>query len=838
MAGYLLVLAAVRFLILKPGHPVNLDDIQSFAFVVVVPLTMTFIYILGVFSFGFAGDVAARQSMYPARMLALPVTTAALAGWPMLYGTAAMAILWLATRLLAVFPSGVEVPMIWPAVLAADLLAWTLALTWMPYGLRGLRVIVTVLWLALIDAVVLLALHYKAPEPVMLAILAPHVPLAFLAARSAVARARRGDVPDWRGVFTRLGQLTDVLPRRRDHFISPARAQAWFEWRRLGQSLPALVGILLPFELGLLFLFTDTPPIVFHTLLGVLLTPPFMAAFAGATVSKSNPHGRDSYGLTPFMGARPLTSASLVAAKLKATIWSTLAAWLLVLVAVPLALNLSGTSHVVIERARQVIEALGTPHAAAIVLLGFLALLLSTWKQLVQSLYIGMSGREWVVKASVFLPLGFLAVIGPLARWIVSDRVVMAALWNTLPAITAVLVAFKISAAAWIAIRLHESRLVSDRTLVIGAACWSAIVFALFGVLAWLLPALLMRRYFLALIAILEIPLARLSAAPLALARNRHGDLHRRSGPILKSGRRVIGAVLIFISLPVVLVLTEAVSFHVRNRNNGSVISSGEKREYLLHVPGGYDRSKPAPLVISMHGAGLWPAHQMTVSQWNRLADSQGFIVVYPSGIEAVGPRIWHVDHGAGLARDVRFISDLIDELERDYNIDPARIYANGLSNGGGMAFVLSCALSDRIAAVGMVAAAQTLPWSWCADPRAVPMIAFHGTADPMVPYEGGASWVAAERFPDVSTWVANWARRNRCGPDPVESVVAADVSRSEYTNCAGDAAVVLYTLRGGGHTWPGGEALPEWFAGTTSRSVDATSQMWAFFREHPLLAK
>jgi polyhydroxybutyrate depolymerase len=186
--------------------------------------------------------------------------------------------------------------------------------------------------------------------------------------------------------------------------------------------------------------------------------------------------------------------------------------------------------------------------------------------------------------------------------------------------------------------------------------------------------------------------------------------------------------------------------------------------------------------------------------------------------------------------KDVRFISDLIDTLEASYNIDPARIYANGLSNGGGMAFVLSCTLSDRIAAVGMVAAAQSLPWSWCTDPRAVPMIAFHGTADPMVPYHGGGSPVPrTRRFPDVPAWTADWARRNRCGPNPVESVVAADVTRREYTSCADDAAVVLYTIRGGGHTWPGGKPLPEWAVGPTSRSIDATSQMWAFFRAHPL---
>ncbi len=522
VTGYLLVLAVLKLLIFGPGHRVTFADEQTFAFFVMVPLTSTFLYFLAVFSFGLSGDLAGRKSMYPARMFTLPVTTAALAGWPMLYGTLAMAILWFATRLLAVWPSGFDIPMIWPALLAASLLAWTQALTWMPYALPGLRVIVTVLWLAVIDAIVLLALYHKAPEPVMLAILAPHVPLAYLAARFAVARARRGDVPDWRGVFARLGRIADVLPRRREHFPTPARAQVWFEWRRHGRSLPALVGILLPFELALLFVFTDTPVIVFEILVGVLLTPPFMAAFAAATVSTSNPDGSDSYGLTPFIATRPLTSASLIAAKLKATIWSTVAAWLLVIVAIPVALKLSGTLPLVIEWTRHLIEVVGTPRAIAIVLLGFTGLLASTWKQLVKSLYIGMSGREWVVKASVFVALSFLAIIVPLAHWVISNRVVMAALWNAIPWIAAVLVCFKISAAAWIAMRLHDSRLLSDRTLVIGAVCWDVIVFALYGLLAWIVPAMLIRSYFLALVAILEIPLARLSAAPLALAWNRH----------------------------------------------------------------------------------------------------------------------------------------------------------------------------------------------------------------------------------------------------------------------------------------------------------------------------
>jgi polyhydroxybutyrate depolymerase len=299
---------------------------------------------------------------------------------------------------------------------------------------------------------------------------------------------------------------------------------------------------------------------------------------------------------------------------------------------------------------------------------------------------------------------------------------------------------------------------------------------------------------------------------------------------------RVLGAVLAIVAVPVLLVPIEAVTFYARNRSNGSIVSSGETRNYVLHVPARYDRTKPVPLVISLHGAGHWGAAQREVSRWDAVADREGFIVVYPSGAMDHGPGHWRMGDGAG--RDVTFISDLIDKLSAEYNIDPARIYANGLSNGGGMSFVLSCTLSNRIAAVGMVAAAQLLPWSWCTDTRPVPMITFHGTADPVVPYTGGKTWVAPQAFPHVPMWTANWARRNRCAPEYVDSAVAANVTRRSYEGCANNASVVLYTIRGGGHDWPGGGPLPDWLCGPASRGVDATREMWAFFRAHRLSIK
>ncbi len=274
-------------------------------------------------------------------------------------------------------------------------------------------------------------------------------------------------------------------------------------------------------------------------------------------------------------------------------------------------------------------------------------------------------------------------------------------------------------------------------------------------------------------------------------------------------------------------------AFASLNETNGTIVSSGEPRQYLLYVPKSYDRSKPTPLVISLHPAASWPAAEMEISRWNELADEHGFIVVYPSGSDV--PRVWPMGPRS-LGLDVRFISDLIDKLEAAYNIDPNRIYADGMSNGGGMAFALSCRLSDRIAAVGAVAAAQAfLPVDRCGDSRPVPTVAFHGTADPFAPYQGGPSPISPTPFPNIRDWTARVARRNRCKGDPSDTRITASVRRLAYTNCAENGDVILYTVEGGGHTWPGGKPLPEWWVGRTTREINASSVEWEFFMQHPL---
>jgi hypothetical protein len=522
--AYLIALGAVKLVIVARGHAVVYRSDESFALAVMVPITATFTYCLAVFTYGLSGDIAGRPSMYPRRLFTLPVSTAALAGWPMLHGTIAVALLWAATRAFVVWPSGVAVPVIWPAIAAAVLLAWTQALTWMPYGLPGVRVILAVLVLGTIQSMVLLALRYDARESLMLAITAPQIALAYLTARLAVARARRGEVPDWRGAFTWIAQLAPVR-KPRGQFASPARAQAWLEWRRHGWTLPALVGILLPCELALLFATGDTPDLVWTILLGVLLTPPFMAAFVAATVRKPDLDGgeaHEDYGLASFLATRPLANRGLIAAKLEMSIWSTTLTWAFVLIAIPLGLYVSGTWPVVVDRWRRTVALMGESRAivvATLIVAGFIA---TTWKQLVQTLFIGMTGRTWIVRTSLVLTLALLCGIGPLLDWIDSSGPVRGALWRAAPLLLGVLACVKLCAAVWVAVQLYRSRLLPDRTLVIGAAVWCVAVLALARVLSWWIESQLFPRYLFVLLAILAVPLVRLSAAPLALDWNRH----------------------------------------------------------------------------------------------------------------------------------------------------------------------------------------------------------------------------------------------------------------------------------------------------------------------------
>ncbi len=291
---------------------------------------------------------------------------------------------------------------------------------------------------------------------------------------------------------------------------------------------------------------------------------------------------------------------------------------------------------------------------------------------------------------------------------------------------------------------------------------------------------------------------------------------------------------ILIISLLLIAVIYLSLQF----KTNGQIISGGRVRKYLIYVPDSYDPDNPTPLVISIHGFVQWPAHQQSMTGWNELADENGFLAVYPRGTGF--PLRWNTrsvtDVSGPEVDDLGFFSDLLDHLGDSYNIDPDRIYVNGMSNGGGMSDLLACELSDRIAAIGGVAGAYHYPREDCDPGRPVPVIAFHGLEDQVVPYMGGVS-SRDERytFPPIEDWATSWAANNACTSTLTEVKVTEHIMRLDYLDCEENAQVVFYRVEDGGHTWPGGEKLPVWIAGYTNQEINASALMWEFFAEHPL---
>ena len=502
---YIISLAVLRVLLMTAALTV---DSTRFAFSVIVPATSGMLYLLAVFCFGLSGDMAQRESMFPSRLFTLPVTTTTLTAYPMLFGMGALSLFWFAIALLGLRPAGLHVPLVWPALFAAVFLGWAQTLIWLPYGLRGVRVMLATAWLATVDTSALLAIFYHASQRLMILLLAPQLPLGFLAARQAVTLARRGVVPDWSMSFAR----TTSLQRRRRAFVAPSRAQLWFEWREQGRSLVELVATLLPFELALLFA-GGSGSFVLVMLAMVLLTPVFMAACTAATMRAP---------LTPFIATRPLADRSIIAAKLYVAVLSTLLTWLMVITATVAALTLSHTWAPLLHITRGLARHIGNARTIVLALLLFAGLLVTTWKQLVQTLYIGMSGRTWLMKMNVFITLVFMVALVPVSEWISGSSAIMSALWRDLRWILSGLVLLKMSASAWSITRLNRNHLLSERSLLEIAAVWTICVLALHALLLWLLDSPHVPAYFLMLIAILATPFARIAASPLALAWNRH----------------------------------------------------------------------------------------------------------------------------------------------------------------------------------------------------------------------------------------------------------------------------------------------------------------------------
>ena len=267
-----------------------------------------------------------------------------------------------------------------------------------------------------------------------------------------------------------------------------------------------------------------------------------------------------------------------------------------------------------------------------------------------------------------------------------------------------------------------------------------------------------------------------------------------------------------------------------------SMIFEGIERSYIIHIPKGFNNSRAVPLVLVFHGLNLDGNEMIRITGFNAQSDTSGFIVVYPDGIG--DKRSWNGGHCCGEAAlrnvdDVGFVRALIEELSSLVNIDVKRVYATGFSNGAFMVYRLACELSDQIAAFGPVSATQAAEDLHACQPgRPVPILHFHGTDDDANPYKGGVA-ASGFHFTSVVDAIKFWVEKDGCPTKP-EQTRSGSILHDIYAPCESGAVVELYTIEGGKHAWPGGEAVSARM-GEPTMEISTTPIMWEFFLSHPL---
>ncbi|MFE5285957.1 alpha/beta hydrolase family esterase [Nocardia sp. NPDC056611] len=270
----------------------------------------------------------------------------------------------------------------------------------------------------------------------------------------------------------------------------------------------------------------------------------------------------------------------------------------------------------------------------------------------------------------------------------------------------------------------------------------------------------------------------------------------------------------------------------------------GLQRQYLVHYPANRPQGL-VPAVLAFHGGGGTARNLAETSGFDELSDTEGFIAVYPDGYE----KSWNDGRGAdtkaGAAGidDVGFVAAVIDRLVGGDGVDPFRVYATGMSNGGMFTEQLGCRLSGKLAAIAPVAG--PLPQadeSDCTPAHPLPVLEIHGTADPIVPYDGGVVRITSGRLGAGTSPVLSvdatqqwWRERDDCsGVTTTQLPLRTDDGTSvtlRSADCRNGSAVQLYTVTGGGHTWPGGQQyLPEAIVGKVTRQFDAADVIWRFF--------
>lgn len=279
------------------------------------------------------------------------------------------------------------------------------------------------------------------------------------------------------------------------------------------------------------------------------------------------------------------------------------------------------------------------------------------------------------------------------------------------------------------------------------------------------------------------------------------------------------------------------------------LIWQGVKRSYYVYAPHQSGSRQNMPLLLALHGgngSGKGFPHFLK-GRFNELADQEGFIVVYPSGVK----KGWN--HGAAApdwrksTDDVGFLEQIVQTMHGQFSVDPSKIFITGISAGGWMTARMLCERPDLFAGAALVAATQfEESFLACHPATERSILVMNGTEDPILPYEGGAvlgnedTRQQGSRLVGTQTFVEFWAQSNGCLPKAqVRQLPNSNwldqttITTYVYEGCQKGTQVMLYQINGGGHTWPGQVFMPgsKGILGNMSREINACDEIWAFFK-------
>lgn len=265
----------------------------------------------------------------------------------------------------------------------------------------------------------------------------------------------------------------------------------------------------------------------------------------------------------------------------------------------------------------------------------------------------------------------------------------------------------------------------------------------------------------------------------------------------------------------------------------GSFVHGGITRSYTVHIPTNYTAAMPCPLVLNLHGFTSNGTAQALLTRMNAIADTAGFIVVYPEGtLNSSQQQFWNAGYGAAVD-DVGFLSALIDTISNNYAVNTARVYSTGLSNGAIMSNTLACELDDKIAAIAGVAGTMSIgQYNNCSPTNPMPVLHIHGTTDAIVPYAGTTGLIG------VQTLVDHWRMHNNLSTNyttisiPNSNLLDGSTVELRQYETGSNAPVHLYRITNGGHSWPGSGVT---ISGNTNMDFNASSTIWAFFNQYSL---